>query len=296
MTKVRRKNIVCPNCEEELAEKANYCPNCGQENHESRVTVKMLLTDVFMEFWSVDNKGLRSLSSLLFRPGFLSKKFIEGKRRIYNRPLRIYLFISFIFFLLSSVSPSNVPGDAGQAAATTDSALVNDSSGVQGKINFTLDEQALGKDSSSAFGMVLKEKMDIINTPEGGKLFMKEMEQTIPIFAFLLIPLLALYMYWMFWRKDRYYVDSFVYALHCQTFAFLLLILYTIIEFFMDIPFGIPAVLLICAIYFIISAKRLYGVSYIGAILRLSAVAMVHLLMSSLLVLAYLLLMIFMYV
>jgi hypothetical protein len=238
----------------------------------------------------VDNKGLRSMGALLFKPGVLSKKFIEGKRRSYNRPLRIYLFISFLFFLITSIDT----GDSEeQGLMDADTTMVNDTTGIKGNLNLTFNNQPLNGEESTDFEKAIQSKLDVINTPEGAKMFQREMEDTIPLFSFLLIPLLALYMYWMFWKKGRYYVDSFVYALHCQTFGFLLLTILTIIQFFIDVPFGNLLVVLISAVYFVIAAKKLYETSYIGTLLRLAAVATGHIIVSAFLVAAYLLLLLF---
>jgi hypothetical protein len=38
----------------------------------------------------------------MFKPGYLAKKFIEGKRLLYLHPAQMYLFISVVFFFLSS--------------------------------------------------------------------------------------------------------------------------------------------------------------------------------------------------
>lgn len=39
----------------------------------------------------------------MFRPGYLPKKFVEGKRLLYLHPAQLYLFISVVFFFLFSV-------------------------------------------------------------------------------------------------------------------------------------------------------------------------------------------------
>ncbi len=38
----------------------------------------------------------------MFRPGYLARKFIEGKRLLYLHPAQYYLFVSVVFFFLFS--------------------------------------------------------------------------------------------------------------------------------------------------------------------------------------------------
>src|SRR5690606_9058630 len=98
-----RKKVVCPNCKVKLNENVNFCHNCGQENHDKRASVKMLVNDFSQDYFTFDSKLFRSLRPLLFNPGFLTLEFINGKRMNYIRPIRLYLFISFIYFLTSSL-------------------------------------------------------------------------------------------------------------------------------------------------------------------------------------------------
>ena len=65
-----------------------------------------LLRDVWDEFIKADNKFFRTMIPLLFRPGFLTRRYAEGKRVRYLSPFRLYLVISALFFsLLSQHSP-----------------------------------------------------------------------------------------------------------------------------------------------------------------------------------------------
>ena len=107
MARKRRKRIVCPNCEQQLNDTMNYCFNCGQENHIKRVSVKMLLSDFSTTYFSFDSKLFSSLKYLLIKPSFLSLEYLNGKIEAYLRPIRMYVFISFVFFLLNSMLSTN---------------------------------------------------------------------------------------------------------------------------------------------------------------------------------------------
>ena len=92
-----RKEPVCLNCGQDVP--GNFCSVCGQENIEPRENFRSLLTHFFNDFTHFDGKFFHTIRVLLFQPGELSKAYISGKRASYLHPIRMYLFISFVFFL-----------------------------------------------------------------------------------------------------------------------------------------------------------------------------------------------------
>ena len=87
------------NCDKEILE-SNYCNDCGQLNTDKNVTLKFLIKDFFQDYMELDSKLFKSLPLLIIKPGFLTLEFIHGKRVKYISPLRFYLTISIIFFLI----------------------------------------------------------------------------------------------------------------------------------------------------------------------------------------------------
>jgi len=77
-----------------------YCHVCGQENIEPKETVWHLITHFFNDITHFDGKFFTTLKDLLFKPGFLSKQYMIGRRASYLNPIRMYVFTSAIFFLI----------------------------------------------------------------------------------------------------------------------------------------------------------------------------------------------------
>lgn len=94
----------CLNCNQALEITDRYCPHCGQMNS----TKKLKFDDFFNEFFSglfaYDSRFNRTLRVLLFKPGKISKDYIQGKRTRYANPFRFYLSASILFFLLFGYS------------------------------------------------------------------------------------------------------------------------------------------------------------------------------------------------
>ena len=103
LIKKRRKSNHCLNCGSKFDEGYNYCPNCGQENNHNRASFSTLIVDFFHNYFSFDSKFSNSLLPFFFQPGYLTKKFIEGKRASFVNPVRLYLIISLVFFFVFSM-------------------------------------------------------------------------------------------------------------------------------------------------------------------------------------------------
>ncbi len=93
-----REEKVCLNCGAQVAEK--FCSHCGQENREPEETFGDLVNHFFADITHYDSKFFISLKDLLFRPGFLTREYLAGRRARYLNPVRMYVFISFTFFLV----------------------------------------------------------------------------------------------------------------------------------------------------------------------------------------------------
>ena len=94
----QRKEKNCLNCGTEVT--GRFCHNCGQENIEPKETVWHLVSHFFEDMTHFDGKFFTSLKDLVFKPGFLSKEYMIGRRVRYLNPIRMYLFTSAIFFLI----------------------------------------------------------------------------------------------------------------------------------------------------------------------------------------------------
>jgi hypothetical protein len=93
-----RKEKNCLNCGTTVIGK--YCHSCGQENIEPEESVWDLVAHFFSDITHFDGNFFSSVKSLILRPGFLSKEYVIGKRASYLNPVRMYLFTSFVFFLI----------------------------------------------------------------------------------------------------------------------------------------------------------------------------------------------------
>ena len=124
-----RKERNCLNCNAQLQGK--YCHICGQENIETKETVLHLVGHFFQDITHFDGKFFSTLKYLVFRPGFLSKEYINGRRGSYLNPIRMYVFTSALFFLIFfsffQTEQSGAPVKLGINGKTPEEALEMDS-------------------------------------------------------------------------------------------------------------------------------------------------------------------------
>ena len=95
---VERKEKDCLNCGTIV--EGRYCQNCGQENVVPKETFWHMVTHFFYDITHFDSNFFHTIHHLILKPGFLSKEYMIGRRASYLHPIRMYVFMSAIFFLL----------------------------------------------------------------------------------------------------------------------------------------------------------------------------------------------------
>lgn len=93
------KSCVCKNCG--YAFTGNFCPRCGQSRYTSRYVLKGIAGNVLRTIFRVDGKFAHTLLELLYRPGYVMRDFIHGKRVKYTLPLAM-VFLMTAFYMLTA--------------------------------------------------------------------------------------------------------------------------------------------------------------------------------------------------
>lgn len=93
-----RAEKVCLNCGANLH--GRYCHVCGQENVEPKESLGQLLRHFFEDITHFDGKVFTTVKLLVTKPGFLTEEYLAGRRARYLHPVRMYMFISFVFFFV----------------------------------------------------------------------------------------------------------------------------------------------------------------------------------------------------
>ena len=87
----------CENCHQPL--NGPYCANCGQEADSKLKYFWVVIMHLLDDILSFDSRASRTVWPLVTRPAFITNEYFAGRRVHYVPPIRLYLFISIIFFL-----------------------------------------------------------------------------------------------------------------------------------------------------------------------------------------------------
>lgn len=122
---------ACKNCDKKYEVGFEFCPHCGQKTKED-LTIGVLFYNTISNYFSFDARFLKSFFPLMFKPGILANRFIEGKRLLYLHPAQMYLFVSVIFFFLYSFNVRDTVQEVDQKFKKIEnSSEVNDSTEIQ---------------------------------------------------------------------------------------------------------------------------------------------------------------------
>jgi hypothetical protein len=96
---------ACLNCGTPL--KGPFCYYCGQPDRNFLRFFPALLRELLEDVLEFDSRFMRTMKPLLFKPGRLTRDYLEGRRFRYTPPLRLYLFSSIAFFVVAAVLSTN---------------------------------------------------------------------------------------------------------------------------------------------------------------------------------------------
>lgn len=90
---------ACRNCGASLT--GAYCANCGQSAHIHR-SLLALAHDILHGAFHFEGKFWRTIPELLFHPGRLTRRYIDGERAKFVSPMALFLFTVFLMFAVFS--------------------------------------------------------------------------------------------------------------------------------------------------------------------------------------------------
>ena len=95
----------CMNCGTDL--NGPFCHYCGQPDKNLMRFFPVLMRELLEDFLDFDSRFVRTIKPLLFRPGRLTRDYLDGRRFRYVPPLRLYIFSSIAFFFLMATLASD---------------------------------------------------------------------------------------------------------------------------------------------------------------------------------------------
>ena len=98
---------ACANCGTERI--GNYCHVCGQPGHLHK-NIMGLVHDIAHGVFHFDGKVWRTLPMLAWRPGELTRRYVDGERVKFVSPMALFLFSVFLMFaVVSNIARTHPP-------------------------------------------------------------------------------------------------------------------------------------------------------------------------------------------
>jgi Protein of unknown function (DUF3667) len=280
------KGKCCDNCGMQLHTEYRFCPQCGQKNHDFNVSLLHLIGEFIEGFLHLDSKSFQSIRKLVFNPGFLTAEFIKGRRVRYVAPVRLYVFISFIFFLLLSLpdGKQSKPKEVDPADFSISFYGINslDLRGyTQTQIDTIMNKHGV---KPTLINMYVVHQMARISSG-GREEFNHVLMKAASYMMFALMPVFAFFVYMLHRKKGRWYINTLVFSIHFHCFAFLILIFCMLVsrvtgisELFLTIPVVFP-------VYLYLAFRYTYGNSKFITMVKIVIVGVLHVVSMALLIL-----------
>lgn len=144
MKKHYRKENDCLNCGTILQGK--FCYKCGQENLEIKESFGHMMSHTISDYFHFDDQFFHTLKPLFLKPGFLTAEYLAGRRARYLHPVKMYIFISLVYFIVLFQTGHNpVKVNHAIPAKSTDVKLLIDSIEKDPDIPTFLKEKAISE-------------------------------------------------------------------------------------------------------------------------------------------------------
>lgn len=85
---------VCRHCH--LEGMGRYCSNCGEIYEPKRITFHSIIHEAVHTFTHADKGILHTLKCLALHPGTMQKEYIEGERKIHQKPFALFFICATI--------------------------------------------------------------------------------------------------------------------------------------------------------------------------------------------------------
>jgi hypothetical protein len=240
---------ACENCATVLA--GAFCHACGQAAEPPAASVRAFATEAAADLTSLDSRLLRTVGTLLGRPGRLTREYLDGRRVRYTQPLQLYLGAAAAFFFVNAYRPF-LTFDPGQARVVSSLNAI----GVSG----TVSRESLAPLAARGISM---------------ELFRERFEATVtgylPAFLVASVLLFGLVLHLFHRRAPAGYVGHVVFSLHWSAFFLLLMIADRLLPARApgELPGLMDAVIaLIASVYLGLALHRVYGGGWLPTVLK----------------------------
>ncbi|MBK9521567.1 MAG: DUF3667 domain-containing protein [Rhodocyclaceae bacterium] len=265
-------NHSCPNCGHAIDDPLpNYCSHCGQETTLKPPTVLEFAQQFGGSIIATEGALWRTMKLLLFRPGQLTLEYLNGRRRRYVLPLRLFITLSVVALLLMRIL-ANLGGPT--LAEIEAGIIVDRPEQNEGSIGIGNKSIAIKNNKVTCTGLpeswCARIKERFVLEPAAIAKRLQDVPGNVLSYAgsamFLLLPLFAALLKIVYFSRHMRWTEHLIFALHLHAFWFAMLIIQVT---------GVPAILAI-PIYSLMAARAVYGGSRWATFWRWTGLGVVY--------------------
>ncbi|UIP06853.1 DUF3667 domain-containing protein [Erythrobacter sp. SDW2] len=298
----------CLNCGTALT--GHFCHECGQKAHIHR-SISGIMHDLVHGVLHLDGKLWETLPKLVFKPGRLTREYIEGKRARHVSPMAMFLFSVFMMFAvfqaLGITTPTDINTDgnlkaiAAKGGAQLDAAQAKQEAELGAMAPDAPEraeaEKELADIAEARAALGKADKLDVgdsFNTnfnltgiksldeglvkkwQEHPELMLYKLQNNSYKFSWLLIPLSIPFVWLLFlWRRQYKAYDHAIFVTYSLSFMSLLFITLSVLGVAFGLQFwAFAALAIIPPIHLYKQLRGTYGLSRFSAFWRLMALSL----------------------
>lgn len=230
--------------------------------------LRSFVVEALVRLFAFDSRVWQTLIVLMRRPGLLTLHYWRGMRARYVAPVRLYLFISFVTFLLLALLPRGT-----EVRISTDDA---DSTATVQTFPDDVSDSEEGDTSNRTDNVdqwIEEFFQPAINDPDRTIAYFF---RRLPWIYFFIMPIFASVLQLLYRKRESYYVPHLIFTLHVYAAGFLLYALGKTTGFVLGIESapGIAMLGNLCYLYF--ALRRAYGEGRLRTILKQICLLFVH--------------------
>lgn len=277
-TSAGRTALKCRNCGVRLLRASRFCHACGQATRERLPSMRGLYSEYAQNYVGLEGALWRTLLRLFLLPGSLTAEYLRGRRRRYLLPLRLYLTISVLFFIVIGFATRNTGEAAVLAQALAEKSgpvTVLDFGAAYARVETNGDFVC---DLPQAICERLKRRYAVEPVRLAAEL--EAVQRRFFAYAsygmFALMPVFALLLMLAYRNREMYYAEHLVMALHLHSFWFVALLAFYPAGYAPEwVGVGLTVWM---AVYGIFALRRVYGGGWFATLGRVALITPPYLL------------------
>ena len=263
--------LFCPNCGSAAIDK--YCAACGQQLGSLHIPVRAFVADALKRMFALDSRTWQTLFRLICRPGLLTLHYLEGKRARYIAPMRLYLIISFVTFLILALTPDSGGMQVESSDADSTTEAVNPQENESSPISTEGDSGEVTDDGDPGSGSIQDFFQPALDNPERMRRLVIERLAWV---YFFVMPVFACVLQLFYRKREAYYVPHLIFTLHVYTASFLMYAVGLGLDALLKIEIFAAISLLGMLCHLFLSLRRVYGEGRMLTVVKVFCLLIVH--------------------